>query len=353
MGILAWTATILVLQTLSLVSLWIMFYFFLKQQGRLLLRLDDLEANLGLRGRAQDVAPPGLKVGTPITLPPSLRFVDGKLARQDDFKGKRLLLIYWSPTCGYCSQIAPDLALLQRSLGENHVGLLFLSRGDVTANRELADKYGLTSPILLIEESMGISECFKGLGTPSAYLLDEQGKVARTLAVGAKQVPALARELAGNPEPRRLPGERSLRESHIERHGLKVGTPAPDFNLPDLFGQMVSLSSYRDTQVLLVFSDPHCGPCNELAPHLVRLHREHEHNGIAVVMIGRGDVEENLRKARDHGFQFPVVLQRKWELSRQYGIFATPAAFLIGKDGVIAKDVARGTDAILALASGV
>jgi hypothetical protein len=44
------------------------------------------------------------------------------------------------------------------------------------------------------------------------------------------------------------------------------------------------------------------------------------------------------------------VLQEKWKLSKEYGIFATPAAILIGRDGVIAKDVAVGPDAILALA---
>jgi peroxiredoxin len=102
--------------------------------------------------------------------------------------------------------------------------------------------------------------------------------------------------------------------------------------------------------VLLVFSDPHCGPCEELLPHLARLHREHRDNGLAVVMVGRGKVEENRHKAEAHGLEFPVVLQKKWEISREYGIFATPVAFLIGEDGVIARDVAQGTDQILALA---
>jgi hypothetical protein len=45
-----------------------------------------------------------------------------------------------------------------------------------------------------------------------------------------------------------------------------------------------------------------------------------------------------------------VLLQdRKWKVSREYGTLATPAAFLIGEDGVIARDAAVGRDAILAL----
>jgi hypothetical protein len=67
-------------------------------------------------------------------------------------------------------------------------------------------------------------------------------------------------------------------------------------------------------------------------------------------MIGRGDVQENRRKAQEHGLEFPVVLQKKWEVSRKYGIFATPVAFLVGEDGMIKKDVAMGPEAILELA---
>jgi hypothetical protein len=45
-----------------------------------------------------------------------------------------------------------------------------------------------------------------------------------------------------------------------------------------------------------------------------------------------------------------VLLQdRKWKVSKEYGTLATPVAFLIGEDGVIARDPAVGRDPILAL----
>ncbi len=43
-------------------------------------------------------------------------------------------------------------------------------------------------------------------------------------------------------------------------------------------------------------------------------------------------------------------MQDRWKLSKEYGIFATPVAFLIGKDGVIEENVAEGPEKILALA---
>jgi thiol-disulfide isomerase/thioredoxin len=82
-----------------------------------------------------------------------------------------------------------------------------------------------------------------------------------------------------------------------EREGIKAGTPAPSFRLPDIYGRTVSLEEYRDRRVLLVLSDPHCGPCDQLAPHLVQLHRRHRANNLAVVMVGHGDPEENRRTA--------------------------------------------------------
>jgi hypothetical protein len=45
-------------------------------------------------------------------------------------------------------------------------------------------------------------------------------------------------------------------------------------------------------------------------------------------------------------------MQRHWEISREYGMFATPIGYLIDERGIIAADVAVGAEAILALLSG-
>ena len=47
---------------------------------------------------------------------------------------------------------------------------------------------------------------------------------------------------------------------------------------------------------------------------------------------------------------FPVLIQdKKLKVSKAYDILATPARFLIGEDGLIARNPAVGKDAILAL----
>ncbi len=401
------TATTIVLLALILISLWIGFYQLVKQQGRILLRLDALEQNAGTAASAptvEEADPDGLPLGTDF---PAFSLPDlaGKTVALEDFRGKRPLLVHWNFECGFCDSIAPNLAALDAALAKANVAVVLLAYGDASSNQKAAAEHGLKCPVLLTEGCETLKP-FDHQGTPVAYLLDEQGRVDAPFASGADRVLALARALADqrmeSPQPApassatiheparhqvKLPGlaaekgiglgdvikrltsaigikpcvgcERratllnrwlSFSGATVTGDGLKSGERAPVFSLPDLQGHKVALEEFRGRRVLLVFSDPQCGPCDELAPDLVRVHREHENNGLAVVLIGRGNVEENRRKAEQHGFRFPVVIQPKWKLSKEYGILATPVAFLIGEDGVIAKDVAVGRDAVLALA---
>jgi len=349
---------------------------------------------------------------------PPFEFPDlgGGMVALGDVRGHRVLLVNWDFECGFCGAIAPELTSLEASLEARNVRLVLLAKGDAESNRSQAAALGLRCRILLLQGREKPLP-FEHRGTPVAYLLDEEGRIAAPFASGRDEVLSLVRKVAGDehsasqteePESKSigLSGQPPLTETR-ERHRIKLpgfivrgeiglgdvikrvtsafgikpcvgcarrasllnrwmtffgtggglikpGNRAPVFRLPDLQGRVVSLEEYHGRRVLLVFSDPQCGPCDELAPHLVSLQREHEKNGLSIILVGHGDADENRHKAVQHGFQFPVVIQRKWQLSKEYGTIATPAAFLIGQDGVIVKDAAVGRDAILALArSGV
>ena len=138
--------------------------------------------------------------------------------------------------------------------------------------------------------------------------------------------------------------------SHINRSGLQKGTPAPDFRLPRLDGGELSLEDYRGSRLLLVFSDPQCGPCDALAPHLEQFHRTR--TDFKVLMLSRRDAESNGKKVAELGLTFPVVLQNEWEMSLRYAMFGTPIGYLIDEHGIIAADAASGMEPILNLVSG-
>jgi len=67
-------------------------------------------------------------------------------------------------------------------------------------------------------------------------------------------------------------------------------------------------------------------------------------------MISRRDADATRAKAANLGLSFPIAMQRQWEISLQYGMFATPIAYLIDEQGVLLSDVAVGVEPILALA---
>jgi peroxiredoxin len=282
----------------------------------------------------------------------------------EQFRGRRLLLIFFNPDCGFCRQMAPDLAALPADPHDGRPVPLVVTTGDVEANRQFVREHGIRCPVAL-QEGMSVATGYQVTGTPMGYLIDEQGAIASDLAVGAQALLALATP-AAMPAPsangqnghavsengnghREYKGNRSLADSRINRNGLPAGTPAPDFRLPKLDGGDISLEAYRGRRVLLVFSDPACGPCNQLAPELERLHRRWPE--IQVIMISRGDPEANRVKVAEHGLTFPVALQRQWEISREYGMFATPIGYLIDEEGIIAADVAVGVEAILSVLS--
>ena len=69
-----------------------------------------------------------------------------------------------------------------------------------------------------------------------------------------------------------------------------------------------------------------------------------------MLVVSRRDVEANRAKATGLGLTFPIVLQKQWEVSLQYAMFATPVGYLIDEEGILASDVAVGVGPILALA---
>ena len=111
------------------------------------------------------------------------------------------------------------------ALTKRNVDVVLVSRGDPQENRRFVEERGLRCRILLQPEGNGGIAAFAGIGTPAAYLIDEHGRVAKPMALGADEVPSLVREAAGR--QLKLSTERPLSESRIQRDGLPAGTPAP------------------------------------------------------------------------------------------------------------------------------
>jgi hypothetical protein len=108
-----------------------------------------------------------------------------------ELRDRQALIVSWSDSCRWCEHISDDLAGLVPKLSVAGVDLVLLATGDAPTIRAGLDRSRFAGHLWL--QAAGSDSPFDGLGTPVAYLVDEQGTVAAPVALGAPDVVALAR----------------------------------------------------------------------------------------------------------------------------------------------------------------
>jgi methylamine dehydrogenase accessory protein MauD len=126
----------------------------------------------------------------------------------------------------------------------------------------------------------------------------------------------------------------------IGRDGLPLGRNAPDFTLPGAVNGSVSLLDFAGRKRLIVFTQSGCRPCHDIIPELNRVQDQGRYQ---VLVVNNASADETRAWAADVKACFPVLTQDKWEISKQYEVFATPFAFVIDENGVVASKGLVGT----------
>jgi thiol-disulfide isomerase/thioredoxin/uncharacterized membrane protein YphA (DoxX/SURF4 family) len=128
--------------------------------------------------------------------------------------------------------------------------------------------------------------------------------------------------------------------------GLPFGSPAPAFSLTGLHGEQMTLAALRASgnPVLLIFSDPNCGPCNALLPDIGKWQREYR-SKLTVALVSRGKADAYVAKSAEHGLS-NVLLQQNNETADAYQVAGTPTGLLVRADGTIGSGWATGGDSI-------
>ena len=127
-----------------------------------------------------------------------------------------------------------------------------------------------------------------------------------------------------------------------QQAGLPIGSAAPEFQLRGLHGETLTLAALRAAAkpVMLVFSDPGCGPCNALMPEIGDWQRD-KSLALTVALVSRGGAEANRAKSAEHGLT-NVLLQDEREVAEAYLSRGTPAAVIVWPDGTIGSSLAQG-----------
>lgn len=122
---------------------------------------------------------------------------------------------------------------------------------------------------------------------------------------------------------------------------LPLGTPAPDFSLPNIDGTDVSLEDFSEAPALLVvFMCNHCPFVIHLADALAEFGKEYTEKGLAMVGISSNDVSthpddapDKMRyEAENRGYVFPYLYDQTQEVAKAYRAACTPDFFLFDKD---------------------
>lgn len=126
---------------------------------------------------------------------------------------------------------------------------------------------------------------------------------------------------------------------------LKAGDEAPDFTLPSLHAQPISLSNFRRGVVVLNFWATWCPPCVEEAPSLKRFAEQMRDSGVTVIGVSVDhDAQALERFVREMQLTFPIARDPDQTVASRYGTFKFPETYIIDSDGKIAEKLTGAVD---------
>ena len=122
---------------------------------------------------------------------------------------------------------------------------------------------------------------------------------------------------------------------------LELGTAAPDFRLPDAWGNEVGLTDFPEAKgTLVAFICNHCPFVKHIAPAMAQFGNEYTKRGLAVIAINSNDTEnypddapeKMIEEIENLGYEFPYLVDASQETAKAYRAACTPDFFLFDRD---------------------
>ncbi len=333
----------------------------LGQNGRLLVRLDRIEAALEDsdiefdldddedEDDEEDEEEEGLPYGAPAPAF-SLSGLYGETMTLDALRarGNPVLLIFSDPGCGPCNAMMGDVGAWQRDHADK-LSVALISRGSVDENRKKQQQNNLTT--VLMQKDSEVADEYLTFGTPTAVLVTPDGTIGSAPAGGADEIRMLVKQaLEGRvpvPAPRPAPAPRPVQPAAPQavRGISSIGKDAPVVELNNLDGKPIKLADFAGHPTAVLFWNPGCGFCQRMLDDLKSWESAKPEGAPNLLVVSTGDVEEN----RKSEFGSPVVLDSGFSVGRAFGASGTPSAVLVGADGKIASGLAVGGPTVLSL----
>lgn len=126
--------------------------------------------------------------------------------------------------------------------------------------------------------------------------------------------------------------------------GLAVGDVAPDFNLKNIDGSMVSLASYEEANgFIVIFTCNTCPYAVMYEDRMIDLHNKYVDKGYPIIAINPNDpiikagdsYEKMQQRSKEKSFPFAYVFDAKQEIFPAYGATKTPHVYLLDKNRTV------------------
>src|SRR5271157_3857363 len=121
---------------------------------------------------------------------------------------------------------------------------------------------------------------------------------------------------------------------------LPLGTAAPDFDLPDTNGKLVSLADFKDRAALVViFMCNHCPYVIHIRAGLAQLARDYAPKNVGVAGINANDVKNYpddsparmKEEVKSAGYIFPYLYDESQAVAKSYRAACTPDIYLFDR----------------------
>ena len=326
----------------------------MRQQGRILVRLDSLEAHPNVGG---DIAQPEAAIiGLPIgSRAPAFRLdaLRGGTMTLEDLAAARkpVLLLFTNPTCGPCQVLLPEVSRWQREYSA-HLTIALVSEGTAADNRTKTVEHGVSQ--VLLQQKREVADVYQAWGTPAAVLVRTDGTIGSPAEQGADAIRALVAQCVGGEPTLQMAAAPTSAGKGPNGNGAapllqtaKLGESAPQLKLRDLNGKTVALNSFRDRKILVLFWNHGCGFCQRMLNDLRDWDADPPPGAPVLVVISTGTAEDG----REMGLRSRVLLDPSQQAGAAFGARGTPMAVLLDAGGRIASEIAAGAQAVFALAN--
>jgi cytochrome c biogenesis protein CcmG, thiol:disulfide interchange protein DsbE len=109
----------------------------------------------------------------------SLPEVDGTQVDLQSYRGRPVLLVFWTASCSICQHELPLLSQLEPDFRNNHISILAIHVGAEDEAREYMSANGIR--LTSLSDSQGtVARAYHVGGVPKLVLIDADGRISRT-----------------------------------------------------------------------------------------------------------------------------------------------------------------------------